>query len=86
MKYQYQNRLTETVYYITTTVVDWIDIFTQPAYKHVIIDSLRYCQEQKGLILYGRVLMANHIHLLVGCDGKTQITDIMQEIKGYWML
>lgn len=47
MKYQYQNRLTETVYYITTTVVDWIDIFTQPAYKHVIIDSLRYCQEQK---------------------------------------
>ncbi|MCD8178251.1 MAG: transposase [Tannerellaceae bacterium] len=83
MKYQYQNRLTETVYYITTTVVDWIDIFTRPQYKYVIIDSLQYCQQQKGLILYGWVLMTNHIHLLVGCDEKTQITDIMRDFKRF---
>ncbi|WP_423129760.1 hypothetical protein [Gaoshiqia sp. Z1-71] len=29
-------------YYLTLTVVGWIDLFTRPVYKHVIVDSLNY--------------------------------------------
>lgn len=28
------------VYYLTLTIVEWIDLFTRPVYKHLIVDSL----------------------------------------------
>lgn len=33
------------MYFITTMVVDWVDIFTRPKYKHIILESLAYCQQ-----------------------------------------
>ena len=60
--------LTKTVYFITTTVVDWVDVFTRPIYNHILIDSLSYCQTNKGLVIYSWVLMSNHLHLIVALD------------------
>lgn len=37
------NTLTKVTYFITLTVVDWVDVFTRPIYKHIVIDSLLYC-------------------------------------------
>ena len=37
------NRIIDEIYFVTTTVVDWVDIFTRPKYKHIIVDSLAYC-------------------------------------------
>ena len=50
-------RLTKELYFTTSTVVDWMDVFTRPVYKHIIVESLRYCQQHKGLDIYGGVLM-----------------------------
>ncbi len=50
------------LHYITVTNVEWVDIFTKRRYKDIIIESLKYCREQKGLELYGYVIMTNHIH------------------------
>lgn len=36
-------KLTRELYFSTTTVVDWVDVFTRPAYKHIIVESLKYC-------------------------------------------
>jgi hypothetical protein len=58
--------LTRELYFITTTVIDWLDVFTRPAYKHVVVESLRYCQTQKGLEVYAWVLMTNYLHLIAG--------------------
>ncbi len=38
-----------TSYYLTLTVVDWIDVFTRKNHKQAIVDSLHYCIENKGL-------------------------------------
>ena len=35
-----KNRITEQVYFVTDTVVDWVDIFTRPKYKHIILEAL----------------------------------------------
>ncbi len=58
--------LTTHISFITTTVVEWIDVFTRPIYKNIVIDSLRYCQINKGLTIYAWVLMSNHLHLIAG--------------------
>jgi REP element-mobilizing transposase RayT len=30
----------------------------------MIIESLKFCQEEKGLLLHGWCIMSNHIHLI----------------------
>lgn len=71
-------------YYMTLTVVEWVDIFTRPIYKQIIVDSLKYCQEAKGLEIYGWVLMSNHLHLLASArkEGVT-MSDILRDFKKF---
>ena len=64
-----KNRITGEVYFVTDTVVDWVDIFTRPTYKHIVLESLAYCQKNKGLIIYAWVLMSNHLHAIVRSSG-----------------
>jgi REP element-mobilizing transposase RayT len=76
--------LTQELYFTTTTVVDWIDVFTRPIYKQVIIDSLAYCQKEKGLDIYAWVLMTNHLHMVSGVNNaKYTISDILRDFKKY---
>lgn len=65
MKEGYIIRDQSAPHFITATVVDWIDVFTRKAYKDCIIDSLEYCIEKKGMVVFGYVIMSNHIHLVV---------------------
>lgn len=76
--------LTQDLYFTTTTVVDWIDVFTRPIYKQIILDSLTYCQQEKGLDIYAWVLMTNHLHMVVGVrDDSIVISDILRDFKKF---
>lgn len=67
-------------HFITATVVDWIDVFSRKVYCDDIIKSLKYCVENKGMILYGYVIMSNHIHMVVQSnDGK--LSDLIRDFK-----
>ena len=77
------NRLGRELYFMTDTVIDWIDIFTRPTYKHIIIESLQYCQEQKGLTIYAWVLMSNHLHTIVSSEENVKIGDIWRDFKKF---
>jgi len=54
----------EKLYYVTLTIVGWIDVFTRKEYVYEIIKNIKYCQENKGLELYAYIIMHNHIHLI----------------------
>ena len=69
------------VCFITFTVTGWVDVFTRPAYKHIMIDSIRYCQKHKGLLLYAWCLMSNHIHLIAGAPHDIALNDIVRDLK-----
>jgi REP element-mobilizing transposase RayT len=53
--------------------MDWVDIFTRPIYRHIIIESLQYCQKEKGIIIYAWVIMTNHMHMIVGSKGENKV-------------
>ena len=38
------------IYFLTITVVDWVDLFTRKEYGIIVVDSLKYCIENKGLV------------------------------------
>lgn len=52
-------------HFITATVVDWVDIFTRKNYRDIVIECLDFCIREKGMVLYGYVIMSNHIHMVV---------------------
>jgi REP element-mobilizing transposase RayT len=61
----YQIQAQDKLHYITMQVVYWIDIFTRQRYRDIVLDSLRYCQKEKGLEIFAYVIMSNHVHLIV---------------------
>jgi putative transposase len=69
-------------YFITCTVHQWVDVFTRKEYIEILLDSLRYCQMNKGLQVYEWVVMSNHIHLIVGSTGDG-LSDIIRDFKKF---
>ncbi len=79
-----KNKISEGYnYFLTLTVVDWVDIFTRPIYKHIIVDSLNYCQKNKGLIIFSWCLMSNHLHLIAGAKEGFKLSDILRDFKKF---
>ena len=72
-----------SAYFLTMTVVGWIDLFTRPNHKLLIIDSLKYCQEQKGLELYGYCLMPSHLHLIARATEEITLSEILRDFKKF---
>ncbi len=61
-KYKFHNP--EGAYFISFAVVDWLDVFTRNEYKDIVLDSLTYCQINKGMEIYAWCIMTNHVHLI----------------------
>jgi len=69
-------------HFITATVIDWVDVFSRKAYRDIVIESLNFCIKNKGMILYGYVIMSNHIHLVVQSkEGK--LSDLIRDFKKF---
>jgi len=79
-KYRVAN---DGIYYMTITVIDWIDVFTRKELANVIIESLVYCQRQKGLVLYAWCLMPSHLHLIASAAEGIKLTDVMRDFKKF---
>lgn len=52
-------------HFLTCTVLNWMPLFTRPQTAGIILDALRYRQEETGWKLYGYVILENHFHLIV---------------------
>ena len=52
------------IYFISFAVVEWIDVFTRNDYKNILIESLHYCQKEKGMEVFAWCIMINHVHLI----------------------
>jgi putative transposase len=77
----YRIRDQHATHFLTFSVVGWIDLFTRKVYKDILIDSLRYCQKNKGIILNAFVIMSNHLHLIArAIDGFT-LSDFSRDFK-----
>ena len=70
-------------YYLTLTIEEWIDVFSRPVYKHIIVDSLNYCIANKGLEVYCWCLMSNHLHLIACATEDENLSDILRDFKKF---
>jgi REP element-mobilizing transposase RayT len=69
-------------YFITFTVVDWIDVFTRACYVDILLNSIRFCQKEKGLLLYTYCILPSHVHMIAGAETGT-LGELLRDFKGF---
>ena len=69
-------------HFVTFTVVGWVDVFSRELYKEILINSLNFCIENKGLKLHAWVLMTNHCHLIIS-TATNRIEYLVRDIKKF---
>jgi putative transposase len=61
---EYRKTSADDLYFVTLTIVGWVNLFDREVYKQIVIDNLKYCQEKEQLEIFAYVVMSNHIHLV----------------------
>ena len=80
---KYAIRSQEQFYFVTFTVVYWLDVFIRQEYRNILIDSIKYCQKEKGLLVGAWCIMTSHVHLILGTDETSKLEDIIRDLKSY---
>lgn len=81
MSVKYKIRNQEKLHFLSFSTVEWIDVFTRTMYKDTLVESLKYCQEKKGLLLYAWVIMTNHVHLIISSKEEIKQEHIIRDFK-----
>jgi putative transposase len=64
-------------YFITSTIVEWLPVFTSKPYFEILTDSLAFCRQTKALMLYAFVILDNHFHcILSGPHLQATVADL----------
>lgn len=64
MSRNYKFHNPDGVYFVSFAVVEWIDVFTRNDYKYILLESLEFCQREKGMEIFAWCIMSNHMHLI----------------------
>jgi putative transposase len=67
-------------HFVTFSVIKWIDALSRPQYKDIVVASLKYCIQNKGLLLHAWVIMNNHVHLIISSK-ENKLEDIIRDLK-----
>lgn len=70
------------IHFITFSVVEWVDVFTRKGYVDILLESLCYCQESKGLQIHAWCVMSNHVHLAVSAK-EANLSAVMRDFKKF---
>jgi len=78
----YKIRNKKEIHFLTLTVVQWVDVFTRKHYRDIFIDSVKYCQENKTLLIHGWCLMSNHVHLMSSATNN-DLSGVIRDLKKF---
>src|SRR5215510_6859124 len=70
----------EYPYFLTCTVVAWLPIFARPNSVEIIFDSWRFLQQERGVRIFGYVILENHLHWIASGPG---LSDQVSRFKSY---
>lgn len=70
-------------YFVTWTVVDWLPLLGEPAYRQIVLDSLNYLRTNKHIQLNAFVVMLSHIHAILWPDDGINLSDATRDFKRF---
>jgi putative transposase len=66
--------------FTTATILEWKHLLKKDEYKQIIVDSLRFCVENKRIKVFGFVIMPNHTHLLWTINPTWKLENVQRDM------
>ncbi len=67
-------------YFVTPTIWNWYYIFDRHDRWRIIADSLKYCQQHKGVEIFAYVFMLNHLRMIVRSE---DVSGFLRDFKKF---
>ena len=83
MNHKYKIRDNQGIYFITLTVVGWVELFIRNYYRDCMISSFEYCKREKGLQIHAYVIMTSHIHMIISSKDSVPMMPILRDMKRF---
>jgi putative transposase len=83
MPFAYTIKDQQALHFVTFTVHQWVDVFTRQIYVDELLNSISFCQKNKGLKVYAWVVMSNHCHFILSTDGRLRLSDVIRDFKKF---
>jgi REP element-mobilizing transposase RayT len=77
---RYRFAESEYPYFLTCTIVGWLAVFTRPEAVQVVFDSWNFLKKEKGIRLYGYVVLENHLHFIASAP---DLSNVVKRFKMY---
>ena len=71
------------LYAVTLGVVFGIPIFFKSIYSNIVVDSLRFCQQNKKLEIFAYCLMPDHLHMVFRTGEGVHPSDFLRDMKKF---
>jgi len=69
------------MYFITSSIIDWVPLIINEDISKIIIESFKFCHSNKQLFIYGYVIMPNHLHMIISMDEAKKIPYVVRDMK-----
>jgi putative transposase len=70
------------LYFVSFSVIGWVDIFTRRSYQEILINSIHYCQQHKSLMIYCYCIMPSHIHFITYSESGN-LSNTLRDFKSF---
>ena len=71
------------LYFITATILGWKQLFSDPEYARIVLDSLDWHRREGRWSLYVYVVMPTHLHAIIKPLADLSISDVLQSFGSF---
>lgn len=70
------------LYFVTFSVVGWLDVFTRRVYQEILIDSINFCKQNKELKIFCYCIMPSHVHFITYSENGS-LSNTLRDLKAH---
>jgi REP element-mobilizing transposase RayT len=83
MSEKYKSHEKDKAYFVTFTIVRWIDVLKDDYYKMIIVNAVKFYQQNRGLLVYAYCIMPNHVHMIIQSNGDETVSEVLRDLKKF---
>jgi REP element-mobilizing transposase RayT len=80
MRSRYRIHEPNRAHFVTGTIVEWLPVFSTGACCDILVNSLAYSRDHKGLKIHGWVILDTHFHAVLAAP---DLSAVLRDIKSY---
>jgi REP element-mobilizing transposase RayT len=80
MRSRYRVAELDRAHFVSSTIVEWLPVFTSAACCDIVLGTLAHCREKKGLRIYAWVILDNHFHAILAAP---DLSAVLRDLKSF---